>query len=203
MLLEASVIILWLIVIAFIILVVIAYTQHTLSGPTGPQGQQGIPGTAVNTGPTGPPSSLTETSAYFYINGSGNSNVQINGGQDFIYKIAVLPPNNQIKYNTRTGQITVLQTGRYFISWGYNQNGFDGSTVTALTVNNVSFYPAYSAISIDGFSTQPAFTGIIVLTANDVLTLRNVISTNTPIILTSGGLTPITQIAYLTIVRVF
>jgi hypothetical protein len=208
--LELSVILLWVIVIIFIILGIIAYHQHTLEGPTGPmgrQGQPGQPGIASNTGATGPqgPSGFSQTETHAYFNLQARGIVTYTSGATFVFNNFILPTNGQITYNNNGG-ITVKSAGRYQILWGYNVDGSSLSTTTTLYVNGTSQGPSYTLRAYyngsNSWDTHPHLSCIINLDANSLLTLRN--SSTLGINLTDGGISPpqpTTQIAYLTIVK--
>lgn len=176
------------------------------TGTTGQTGQTGQPGVNATgyTGPTGLSDQVTQTSAYFWIVGTNTTSTVITQGSNFIFTNSDLPGNAQITYNSGTGQITVLQGGRYLVSFGYNSNG--GVTniaslyINASTALRHTLINHYNATNI--FDTHPTLTEVLTLGSGDVITLRNSITSSaTSITLLAETETPAGQVAFLSIVR--
>jgi hypothetical protein len=164
MLLEWSVVLLWIIVIVIIVLAVIAYTQHTLSGPTGPPGNQGpqgiqgipgIPGTAVNTGATGPRGQT----------GPGKTLITLNSATNYV-------PNNFIVFNGQTSMETqslIVMNSSGTISNLLVNNLLPGTSNMRYTVrknmvntNLFVFFQQQQTIAFNGTTTIPFVIGDVI-----------------------------------------
>jgi hypothetical protein len=94
-------------------------------GPTGPTGPTGSVGGLGPTGPTGPTGSAGPTTALTGLEvqlqtGVGNS---VSDNAPIIFDTLVNDFSPSISYNALNGEITITQSGIYYINWWVSTNG--------------------------------------------------------------------------------
>ncbi len=172
-----------------------------LTGPAGPVGPQGPAGPVGPVGPQGPagsegPAGITLGFADFYAIMPPDNAEPIEPGEDISFPEQSVIGNTSIGRTSDTS-FTLFDAGTYLV---FFEATVDSSAQLVLTLNGTEL--SYTAVGRNAGGSQIVGMSIIEAEEDSVLTVRNPLSSDFPIVLTpiAGGDLPVS--AHLIIIRI-
>lgn len=170
------------------------------SSATGATGAAGLNGSTGSVGATG--TSATTTNGFFDIAQTGISTLVVPFATGVPFTFSTL--SGGISYPANNGQITLTNTGRYLVQFGYNV--IQQPAQFTFYLNGVSLGGNYTVVSIWDNSQSLDLQGHIsvivnVVASNSILEIRNTLSTSGTITLSAPVTGNSTSMAYLTVIK--